>query len=417
MNKTATLSGLSSQTTTTTKDGLDPIEAVLEAYKQGEVVVVADDAYRENEGDLIVAAERATEDSIAFMARHGRGLICIAMTKQRLDNLGLNHMPLRGDGEKHRTAFMESVDAREGIETGISASDRLKTVKVLMNDESRPSDVVSPGHMFPLEAADGGVLERPGHTEAAIDLARLNGLKPGGIICEILEADGRMARLPELREFARIHELKITTVASLIAYRKQREVEVEFIRSVEFPTRHGIFQLMLYRSITDKEDHIALVKGQPELQESALVRVHSQCLTGDVFGSDRCDCGLQVESALKAMESEGHGVLVYMRQEGRGIGLSNKIHAYELQDRGLDTVEANHELGFSPDDRDYSVAARILKDIGVNNARLMTNNPMKVSGLQEHGIQVVERIPHVFPATAHNERYLKTKKEKLGHLL
>jgi len=416
MSKTATHSSSASRQTTT-RDGLDTVDAVLEAYKRGEVVVVADDAYRENEGDLIVAAEKATEDSIAFMARHGCGLVCIAMTRQRLDDLGLNRMPVRGNGEKYRTAFMESIDAREGILTGISASDRLKTVKVLINDESRPGDMVSPGHMFPLEGADGGVLERAGHTEAAIDLARLSGLKPAGIICEILEADGRMARLPALKEFAGIHELKITTVAALIAYRKQHELSVEFMRSVDFPTRHGVFQLMLYRSHTDGEDHIALVKGQPALQESALVRVHSQCLTGDVFGSDRCDCGQQVEAALKAMECEGHGVLVYMRQEGRGIGLSNKIHAYELQDRGLDTVEANHELGFSPDDRDYGVAAEILQHIGVTNVRLMTNNPMKVSGLEDHGVRVVERIPHAFPATPHNERYLKAKKEKLGHLL
>jgi 3,4-dihydroxy 2-butanone 4-phosphate synthase/GTP cyclohydrolase II len=361
---------------------LDPIEDVIEAYRQGEIIIIADDEYRENEGDLVVAAEKVTADHINFMARHGCGLICVAMTRERLQKLGLNRMPVRGKGDVYRTAFMASVDASENITTGISASDRAKTIEVLVSDEFGPEDLMSPGHMFPLEAVSGGVLERPGHTEAAVD-----------------------------------HGIKMTSVASLIRYRHSQEPLVEFEREVRFPSKHGEFRLLLYRSLLRDEHHVALVKGEPDSSSSVLVRVHSECLTGDVLGSLRCDCGSQISKALERIEEEGTGVVLYMRQEGRGIGLANKIHAYELQDRGLDTVEANEHLGFEADARDYGAGAQILQHIGIKQVRLMTNNPRKVDGLEQCGIEVTERLPLVCDTSPHSERYLNTKKEKLGHIL
>jgi 3,4-dihydroxy 2-butanone 4-phosphate synthase/GTP cyclohydrolase II len=399
------------------KEHLDPVEDVLAAVRRGELVVVTDDAQRENEGDLIGAAEKATPQAINFMTRHGRGLICVALTRERLAQLGVGRMCARGGGDSFGTAFMESVDARRGVTTGISAPDRAHTIRVLVDDATTRDDLASPGHTFPLEAKDGGVLRRAGHTEAAVDLARLAGLKPAGVICEILREDGQMARLPELRALASEHGLKMTTVADLIAYRRRRERLVEFLRSVELPTHHGLFQLRLYRSILDGEHHVALVAGAPASVPAPLVRVHSECLTGDVFGSLRCDCGAQLEEALRMVAQAGHGVVLYMRQEGRGIGLANKIHAYELQEKGLDTVEANERLGFAADLRDYGVGAQILADLGLTSLRLITNNPRKVVGLEAYGLKIVERVPLVFPATEHSRRYLETKKSKLGHLI
>ncbi|MDD5677693.1 MAG: bifunctional 3,4-dihydroxy-2-butanone-4-phosphate synthase/GTP cyclohydrolase II [Kiritimatiellae bacterium] len=394
-----------------------PVEDVIRKIRCGRMVVIVDDKARENEGDLVIAAEKATDRTINFMARFGRGLICVAMTQERLARLNITRMSSTHAPDTFRTAFMASVDARQGVTTGISAHDRARTIRVLLDDKSRPGDLVSPGHIFPLAAREGGVLRRAGHTEAAIDLARLAGLKPAGIICEIIRDDGRMARLPDLLRFSARHHLSITSVADLIAYRRRSEKLVNCVRQAQLPTKFGMFNLRLYQSLPEGDLHIALVMGNPARDKSALVRVHSECLTGDVFGSLRCDCGAQLRAAMQKVAEAGSGVVLYMRQEGRGIGLANKIHAYALQEQGLDTVTANKKLGFPADLRDYGTGAQILSDLGLKKIRLMTNNPRKVIGLKGYGIQIVERIPVILPSNPYNRRYLATKKEKLGHWL
>lgn len=395
----------------------DPLPEVLAALSRGELVLVADDERRENEGDLIVAAEKVTPAHINFMAKFGRGLICIAMECEPLARLGLTRMVPRGAGDPFRTAFMESVDARFGISTGISAPDRARTVSVLVDDASTAADLVRPGHMFPLEAVEGGVLRRAGHTEAAVDLCRLAGLKPAGVICEVLREDGHMARLDELVPFARKHQIKVTSVAAIVQHRRQTEKLIELEEEINFPTDFGLFRLRMYRSIMDEKRHLALIMGEPARLAAPAVRVHSECLTGDAFGSLRCDCGPQLRTAMEMIAHEQQGVLLYMRQEGRGIGLDQKIRAYALQEEGLDTVEANEQLGFEADGRDYSLAAQMLLDIGVTQCRLITNNPLKISGLETYGVGVTERIPLHAGASVHNARYMETKKAKMGHLI
>ncbi len=394
-----------------------PIEDALAAMANGRMIVVVDDAKRENEGDLVVAAEKVSDAVINFMAMHGRGLICTALTPERLDHLGLARMRNINNGDKFGTAFMESVDAREGVSTGISAGDRARTIQLLVAADATRNDFVSPGHTFPLAAREGGVLRRAGHTEAAVDLARLAGLAPAGVICEILRDDGNMARLPDLTAFAKKHDLCIISVADLIAYRRRREKLIRFVRKTNLPTEYGDFMLHLYESITDGDHHLALVMGPPGNADSTLVRVHSECLTGDALGSLRCDCGGQLKAAMQRIADEGNGVVVYMRQEGRGIGLANKIHAYQLQDEGMDTVEANEHLGFEADLRDYGLGAQILADLGLHRIRLLTNNPRKIIGLEGYGLQVVEREPIIQAEGKHCSRYLRTKKRKLGHLI
>ncbi len=389
----------------------------IPTLREGGMVIVVDDERRENEGDLIVAAEKATPENINFMVKHGRGLVCVAMEREQLARLGLSRMSTDGIGDIYRTAFMESVDARYNVTTGISTHDRAETVRVLISEQSGPGDITRPGHVFPLEAVEHGVLRRAGHTEASVDLARLAGLKPAGVICEILRDDGQMARMPELREFSRTHDIPIITIEDLIAFRKKHEKLVHLENSVRMPTKFGEFQLHMYHSIPGNEHHLALVMGNPQDQAMPLVRLHSECLTGDVFGSMRCDCGNQLEAAMQMIAERGHGVLLYMRQEGRGIGLAHKIHAYKLQEKGLDTVEANTQLGFEPDLRDYSDAAQILQDLGVDKIELLTNNPLKIEGLEQYSICIARRSPLIIPYCSHNHRYLETKKEKLGHLL
>ena len=394
------------------------LAAALAACRRGEIVVVVDDERRENEGDLILAAEKATPAALNFMIRHAGGLMCIALTRERLAALGLSRMAARGSGDPYRTAFMESVDAREGVTTGISAFDRARTVRALLDPATRPDDLVRPGHLFPLEAVEYGVLRRPGHTEAAVDLARLAGLSPAGVICEVLNRDGSMARRPQLAALARRHRLALVTIADLVTYRRASERLVERERTVRLPTDAAEFRLHMYRALPEQDHHLALTLGARGGNGRApLVRMHSECLTGDVFGSQRCDCGRQLQAAMRQIAAEGRGAVIYLRQEGRGIGLAHKIHAYALQETGLDTVEANRQLGFEPDLRDYYVGAQILRDLGLRRVRLLTNNPRKVEGLRKYGIEVVQRVPLVAPATEHNRRYLRAKRDKLGHWL
>ena len=399
------------------KPSFDPIESVLRDIRAGKMVIVTDDAERENEGDLVMAASKVTPEAVNFMAKHGRGLICVPLTAERARQLGLQRM-VAHNRELHRTDFTVSVDAARGVTTGISARDRARTIKTLASAKSGPADLTEPGHVFPLQARDGGVLQRAGHTEAAVDLARLAGLDATGVICEILNEDGSMARFPDLLKFRRKHRLKICSIRDLIAHRRRREKLVEREQCVKLPTEHGDFDLYLYRSLTDGAHHLALVRGVIDPRKPVLVRVHSECLTGDVFGSRRCDCGAQLHQALKQIADHGSGVLVYMRQEGRGIGLPAKIHAYKLQEsEGLDTVQANERLGFPMDLREYGLGAQILSDLGVRKLRLLTNNPRKMVGLSGHGLEIAGREPIKVQPHAHNARYLRTKKRKMGHLL
>ncbi|MFZ4683677.1 MAG: bifunctional 3,4-dihydroxy-2-butanone-4-phosphate synthase/GTP cyclohydrolase II [Terrimicrobiaceae bacterium] len=394
----------------------DPIPAIIADIRKGRMVIVTDDADRENEGDLVMAAAKVTPATVNFMARFGRGLICAPVTETRAQQLGLQRM-VAHNREIYKTDFTVSVDAAKGITTGISAKDRAATIKTLANSTATPDDLVQPGHVFPLQAKPGGVLRRAGHTEASVDLARLAGLDASAVICEILNDDGSMARLPQLVKFGKKHGLKICSIESLIAYRRQQEKLVEREQTILMPTDYGEFDLHLFRSTVDDRHHIALVKGRVGPEKPVLVRVHSECLTGDVFGSKRCDCGSQLHQALKQIEQAGSGVLVYMRQEGRGIGLGPKIHAYKLQEQGLDTVEANERLGFPMDLRDYGLGAQILADLGVKKIRLLTNNPRKVVGLEGYGLEIVEQLPIRSVANAHNAKYLATKKKKMGHML
>ena len=394
----------------------DSIDEVLRDIANGKMVIAVDDADRENEGDLIMAAEKTTAKAVNFMARFGRGLICVPTAPERLMQLGIERMVLN-NRETHRTDFQISVDAASGITTGISAADRAKTIKVLANPTSLAENLVQPGHVFPLRAKTGGVLQRAGHTEAAVDLARLAGCRPMGVICEIMNDDGSMARLPELRRFAKRHKLKICSIAQLIEHRRKREKLVACEELITMPTDFGKFDLHLYRSTIDDQHHLALVRGSMNPRRHTLVRVHSECLTGDVFGSRRCDCGPQLQQAMKQVSNAGHGVILYMRQEGRGIGLAPKIKAYKLQQNGYDTVEANEKLGFPMDLREYGIGAQILADLGIKKIRLLTNNPKKVIGLEGYGLEIVEQVPIRVKPNKHNKDYLKTKREKLGHLL
>jgi 3,4-dihydroxy 2-butanone 4-phosphate synthase/GTP cyclohydrolase II len=398
----------------------DTIEAALADLKAGRCVVVVDDEHRENEGDLICAAQFATPDMINFMAVYARGLICLALTGERLDQLDLPLMVTKNT-DANQTAFTVSIDAspQMGVSTGISADDRARTIQITINPGTRPEDLRRPGHIFPLRAKDGGVLKRAGHTEAAVDLSRLAGLYPGGVICEIQNPDGSMARLPELIEYAKVHHLKLITIADLISYRLQHDRFVYRETVAQLPTQFGDFKIYAYRNSLDNTEHIALVKGDLEkLKEMpVMVRVHSECLTGDSFGSLRCDCRMQLQTAMKMIDYAGSGVIIYLRQEGRGIGLINKIKAYSLQDIGFDTVEANERLGFAPDLRDYGMGAQMLNDLGVRKIRLITNNPRKIAGLKGYGIEIVDRVPLIIEATDYNTVYLATKAEKLGHLL
>jgi len=393
-----------------------PVDEALEDIRAGRMVVVCDAEDRENEGDLTMAAQFATPEAVNFMAKEGRGLICLALTPERCDDLGLDLMAAKNESP-FETAFTVSIEARHGVTTGISAHDRAHTIQVAIDPKSAPEDLVQPGHIFPLKAKPGGVLERTGQTEAAVDLARLAGLNPSGVICEVMNEDGTMARVPDLVKYCQQHGLKMITVADLIAYRRRHDKLVERVVEARLPTEFGEFDVIGFRSLVDEKHHIAMVKGEVAGQEDVLVRVHSECLTGDVFHSLRCDCGQQLETALELIEQEGCGVLLYLAQEGRGIGLLNKLRAYRLQEEGLDTVDANLELGLPADLRDYGIGAQILVDLGLSSIRILTNNPKKIVGLEGYGLRVTDQLPIQHPATEHNRDYLRAKRDRLGHLL
>ncbi|MFZ4591171.1 MAG: bifunctional 3,4-dihydroxy-2-butanone-4-phosphate synthase/GTP cyclohydrolase II [Ignavibacteria bacterium] len=398
------------------KSKLDSIESAIEDFKKGKIIIVVDDEDRENEGDMIFSAQKSTPQLVNFLVRYARGLICVPMEKQRLDELGIEMMT-NDNTARHETAFTISVDYLVGTTTGISASDRHKTIKALIEKKTVPSTLGKPGHIFPLKAEEGGVLKRAGHTEAAVDIAKLSGHYPAGVLCEVLKENGEMARLPELLEISKKFKLKIVSIRDLIQYRLRQDILVHQVVDANLPSKFGNFNIIIYKSNVDEKEHIALVKGKVKTKKPVLVRVHSECMTGDIFGSMRCDCREQLTKSMEMIEKEGNGVVLYMRQEGRGIGLVNKLKAYNLQEKGKDTVEANVELGFKADLRDYGIGAQILRDLGLTKIKLLTNNPKKIIGLNGYGLDVTERIPIEIKANEINKKYLKTKRDKLGHLI